>query len=712
MSSRLFSRMRTGCVYYLDFALERWLFFTDLHRFLWVHLVLQTILEDCDSPHEVKIAIKDLPSDLEAVYSRCLTRKRGNRRSSDIRLLTWVCAAPKPLNVDALRELLAMDLETGQVSVDKMPAEELMLQSGVGLVTLDIAERLVLPVHSTVRKFVFPGVVCDRFHSKSTSAVSNERWPLNIEAKRWSEATFRSALGSLCLFHIEQKTTLDLAMSVKPTIMRVPQPDIPRFLRQLIPTRFDLSAVDVSIKTLPFRINSNPISVNNFLRYALDNWLICNKELASDKDQLPWLQGTSDLGSRSTTEMFEKIATERNESFGVHPWPSILGSFNSHMSNMFAFAVANGHLPLLKVIKSDARVHAEVFNLPLAQHGQMLAVHVAAKKGLVSVLSELADICTLNAVCHSTGKNAMHFAAEAGSVGCLDVLLRDRRFDLDARDKEGRTALFLAAFAGHDEVVNVLQGTSRKVNVDAKDQDGLTPLWWASAHGHHKVVEALLETGKAKIEVQDKTGRSPLSQAAEHGHEKVARLLVGTGKAKVDIKDKNGLTPLLHAAKNGHCKTAEALLWIGRAGVETRDSEHCTPLLRAAIMGHDRVVGLLLKMGKAEVDATDLEGWNALFHAADAGHAKVVEVLLVTGNAEVDAKDRCGVTPLWRAVEEGHFGVVEVLLETGKADLYVVDYADTDMLLLAVKKGHYRIEQRLREAMEEKGDFPGPQLAS
>jgi hypothetical protein len=42
----------------------------------------------------------------------------------------------------------------------------------------------------------------------------------------------------------------------------------------------------------------------------------------------------------------------------------------------------------------------------------------------------------------------------------------------------------------------------------------------------------------------------------------------------------------------------------------------------------------------------------------------------------------------------------------------VVDYADTDMLSLAVKKGHYRIEQRLREAMEEKGDFPGPQLAS
>jgi ankyrin repeat protein len=665
--------------------------------------VLQIILEDCDSPHEVKMAVNDLPSDLEAVYSRCLTRKRGKRRTNDIRLLIWVCAAPEPLNVDALRELLAMDMKTGQVSVDNMPAEEMMLQSGVGLVTLDIAERLVLPVHSTVRKFLFSELARDRFHSLSTAEALDESWPLYVEARRWTEATFRSALGSLCLFHIEQKTTRDLAMRAKPTRMRVPQPDIPRFLRQLIPTRFDTSAADVSIKSSPFGFNSNPISVNKFLRYALDNWLICNKRLAPDSDEFPWMQGTSDLVSRNAHDMFAKIATERNESFRIHPWPSNPGSISSHMSNMFAFAVANGHLPLLRVVESDRRVHAEIFDLPLAQHGHMLAVHVAANKDLASILSELADICSLNAACLSTGKTALHFAAEVGSVGCLDVLLRDRRLDLDARDKQGRTALFFAALAGHDEFVSVLLRTGQKVNVDAKDKGGMTPLWWASRHGHDKVVEVLLETGRAEIEVQDKSGRTPLSQAAEHGHEKVMRLLIEMGIAKVNIKDKNGLTPLSHAVKNGHCKAVEVLLRTSKADVETRDSEYCTPLLRAAVMGHDRMIEMLLVMGKAEVDARDLDGWNALFHAADHGHAKVVVALLTAGEAEVDAKDRCGVTPLWRAVEEGHFDAVEVLLETGKADLDVKDYADTDMLSLAVKKGHYRIEQRLREAMEGRG---------
>ena len=684
---------------------------SDRHRFLWTHLVLQIILEDCDSLHEVKMAVRNLPSDLEAVYSRRLTRKCSSKRSSDIRLLIWACAAPKPLDVDTLRELLAMDMETGQVSIDKMPAEEPMLQSGVGLVTLDIAERLVLPVHSTVRKFVFSELARDRFHSMSTPSASNESWPFHIEASRWCEATFRSALGSLCLFHIERKTTQDLAFNKKPTMMRVPQPDIPKFLQRLITTRFDSSAAEVSIKSSPFRLASNPISVNKFLRYALDNWLVCNKELAADSDHFPWMQGILDLGSRNTAELFERIATERNDTFGVHPWPSIPGSLNSHLSNMFAFAVANGHLPLLRVVKSNGRVPADIFNLPLAQHGQMFAVHVAAKKDLASVLCELADICSLSAVCLATGRNALHYAAEAGSVGCLDVLLRDRRFDVDARDKEGRTALFLAAMAGHDEVVHLLEGTGR-AEVDAKDKGGLTPLWWASTNGQDKVVRVLLETGKAEIEVQDKFDRIPLSRAAENGHEKVVRLLIETGRANVNAKDKNGFTPLSYAVKNGHCKAVEVLLRTGKADVETRDSENWTPLLRAAMLGHDRIVELLLVTGKADVEVMGLDDWNALFFAADYGHEKVVEVLVGTGEAEVDAKDLCGVTPLWRAVEEGHFDVVDVLLGTGRADLDVRDYADTDMLSLAAKKGHYRIEQRLREAMEGKGIISGPQVVS
>jgi ankyrin repeat protein len=700
------------CLYRL-LPTEYRIYFADRYRFLWIHLVLQIILEDCDSPYEVKLAVKSLPSDLEAVYARCLTRKRKNRRPSDVKLLIWVCAAPKPLDIDALRELLAMDMETGQVSTEKMPARELLLQSGVGLVALDMDEQLVLPVHSTARRFVFSELARGHFQSTSTSAASDGTWPLHLEAGRWSEANFRSALGSLCLFHIKQRTTRDLGSTSEPTRMRVPQPDMPKFWRQLIPARFDSRAVDASIKSSPFRLNLKQASVNQFLRYAIENWLPCNKNLAPDDEDFPWMRREAQTtGSRTSTELFEGIAKERNDSFGVHPWPSVPGSFNSHLSNMFAYAVANDHVPLLRAVKRNHRsLPKRAFDLPLASHGQLLAVHVAAKKGFDYILSELADICDLDAVCLSTGKRALHFAAEAGSGDCLEILLQERRRDLNARDKKGRTPLFVAALAGHEEIVTVLYETGR-VDTDAKDKDGLTPLWWASRYGHDKVVEFLLATGKTEIEVQDECSRSPLSQAAEHGHDKVVRLLIETGKSKVNGQDKSGLSPLSHAAMNGHCRAVEVLLRTGKADVETRDFKDWTPLTRATVAGHHKVVEMLLVIGKADVDAREIGGWNALFHAADEGHGKVVEVLLVAGETEIDAKDRCGVTSLWRAVEEGRFDAVQVLLATGRADLDVVDYADTDMLSLAVKKGHYKVARRLREALEEKGDTPGSQLAS
>ena len=687
-----------GCLYHI-LPFEHWSFPSDYHRFLWIHLVLQIILEDCDSPHDVRLAVKSLPSDLEAVYSRCLTRKCKKQRPSGIKLLIWVCAAPKPLDIDTLRELLAMDMETGQVSIDKMPAGELLLQSGGGLVVLDVDEQLVLPVHSTARSFVFSELV--HGHYQSASAASDNSWPLNLEAGRWSEASFRSALGSLCLLHIKQRTTRDLASVSEPTKMRVPQPEMPTFWRQLM--RFDSRAADVSIKSSPFRLNPKQASVNQFLQYAIENWLLCNKGLASDDGDFPWVQREAqNTAPRNSTELFEGIAKERNDSFGVHPWPSVPGSFNSHLSNMFAYAVANDHVPLLRVVKRNHRsLPKRAFDLPLALHGQLLAVHVAAKKGFDSILSELAEICDLDAVCLSTGKRALHFAAEAGSGGCLGILLQDRRRDLNARDKKGRTPLFSAASAGQEEIVSVLYETGR-VDIDAKDKEGLTPLWWASKHGHDKVVEFLLATGKTEIEVHDECSRSPLSQAAEHGHEKVVRLLIGMEESKVNSSDRSGLSPLSHAAKNGQCRAVEVLLRTGKADVETRDNKGWTPLIHATVAGHHKVVETLLVIGNADTDGRDLGGWNALFHAADDGHGKVVEVLLVAGEAEIDAKDRCGVTPLWRAVEEGCFEVVEVLLATGRADLDVMDYADTDMLSLAVKKGHYKVAQRLRGALAER----------
>jgi hypothetical protein len=83
------------------------------------------------------MAVESLPPGLEATYSRCLTRKRADLRClagkradrllCDVDLLIWVCATPEPLRIDALQEILAMDMETGMISPDRMRTEEYLL---------------------------------------------------------------------------------------------------------------------------------------------------------------------------------------------------------------------------------------------------------------------------------------------------------------------------------------------------------------------------------------------------------------------------------------------------------------------------------------------------------------------------------------------------------------------------------------------------------
>jgi len=88
-------------------------------------------------------------------------------------------------------------------------------------------------------------------------------------------------------------------------------------------------------------------------------------------------------------------------------------------------------------------------------------------------------------------------AATAGDITTLRSLLDQRsnggRIDVDARDSEGRTALFLAALQGHDEAVASLLAAGADPN--AADVLGLTPLQAATANHHAAIAAALRRAG-------------------------------------------------------------------------------------------------------------------------------------------------------------------------------------------------------------------------
>ena len=79
-------------------------------------------------------------------------------------------------------------------------------------------------------------------------------------------------------------------------------------------------------------------------------------------------------------------------------------------------------------------------------------------------------------------------------------------FDINARDRNGRTPLFHAATVGNFDILKLLIKELRKyrLNVDIADIHGVTPLIQASKKGHLLCARYLISEGKASKYIRDK----------------------------------------------------------------------------------------------------------------------------------------------------------------------------------------------------------------
>jgi ankyrin repeat protein len=98
--------------------------------------------------------------------------------------------------------------------------------------------------------------------------------------------------------------------------------------------------------------------------------------------------------------------------------------------------------------------------------------------------------------------------------------------EVNAKDKNGITALMAASLAGHREVVKLLRSRGAKVN--AKTEDGQTALIYASIKGDQEILKMILVQG-AEVNTKDKNGKTALMLATQTNHPEVRELLVKAG---------------------------------------------------------------------------------------------------------------------------------------------------------------------------------------
>lgn len=144
---------------------------------------------------------------------------------------------------------------------------------------------------------------------------------------------------------------------------------------------------------------------------------------------------------------------------------------------------------------------------------------------------------------------------EAAMRGDTAAVLQmvERGVDVNALDKEGRTALQLASFDGFDEVVKLL--LQRGADATHVDSMGRTALMFASTGPHLETVKLLIEAGSPINAVDNDERFNALMFAAAEGQLEVVEALLRAG-ANPNARDVDGESALDFASANGHSQVA------------------------------------------------------------------------------------------------------------------------------------------------------------
>ena len=205
----------------------------------------------------------------------------------------------------------------------------------------------------------------------------------------------------------------------------------------------------------------------------------------------------------------------------------------------------------------------------------------------------------------------------------VKLLLKDGRIDVNERDVNRRTPLYMACNSGVKDNVEMLVKDDR-----VEIQERFYGSCWL---GNVELVSKFLEDERINLNKIDQNWSSPLHVACKKDRVETVKFLLRDDRIDVNLEDRSKKTPLFLACESGCSKTVKILLNDERIAVNQADESGVTPLFVVCQKRNAQVAQMLLDDERVDLNrltSNQRSLWDFMFGS---GRKRIMEIIFASG---------------------------------------------------------------------------------
>ena len=449
-----------------------------LNRFRWVFCQLE-VLRDC-LPPSVRRTLDELPESLDETYERVLKEIKKPNREHARRLLSCLVAAARPLRVEELAEVLAVDYEDEE-GIPRLNAnwrwedqEQAILTSCSSLIAIIESEesRVVQFSHFSVKEYL----TSTRLATSSGDAL---QYHIALEPAH-------TILGQACMSallrsddHAEQNDieTSQLARyAAEHWVTHAKYENVSSRLRKAMEYLFDMDKPYFAAWQELHDIDTPSLGGSTFY------WFTSSSKSRAVPLYYAALCGFQDL----VKHLIIKYPQHVDIRGGYYVTPLVAALAGEHFQTAKVLH-DNGAGPNIRCYRNGTPLHSAAY------YGHLQMVQVLLKYRADVHYRRMASETPLHFMHNENISKSFHTPSQISQLHNVARCLLDHGADVNARDDGLSTPLHVAAQNGWVEVVRVL--LEYGASVGAEDKGGKTAFQLASSKGYTDIIKLLSEHG-------------------------------------------------------------------------------------------------------------------------------------------------------------------------------------------------------------------------